>query len=232
MCRTLPTTVVSEESYFQRSHEFREELEEEHALVFVEERIGPGADWPAFLGWLSMSPVPYLAGALALFFAGRRIEENFDAWLRMGVRLSRFFRYNARFDKGGAAITAISAILAPGSEAQIESGPPSPTAPDAGAVAGRKAAAEGEFNGEQGSQVASSPPLRLRPGSKQALLVDRLSSGDGCTLDELVKLLGWQRHTVRAALTGLRQKGYRIAKSKSAEGETRYHAFSWPKGPS
>jgi hypothetical protein len=72
----------------------------------------------------------------------------------------------------------------------------------------------------------------VRPGSKQALLVDHLSSGEGCTLDELVKLLGWQRHTVRAALTGLRRKGFRIAKSKSPEGETRYQAFSWPDRPS
>lgn len=46
-------------------------------------------------------------------------------------------------------------------------------------------------------------------GSKLAALVSRLG-GKGATRRALSKQLGWQSHTVRAALTRLRQRGYAI----------------------
>jgi hypothetical protein len=64
----------------------------------------------------------------------------------------------------------------------------------------------------------------LRPGSKQALLVKELSRAAGATIPHLVGMLGWQPHTVRAALTGLRQKGYAVAREKNRKGETVYRA--------
>jgi DNA-binding transcriptional regulator PaaX len=36
----------------------------------------------------------------------------------------------------------------------------------------------------------------------------------GASLDELVAAMGWLPHTTRAALTGLRKKGYLIASEK------------------
>jgi DNA-binding IclR family transcriptional regulator len=44
----------------------------------------------------------------------------------------------------------------------------------------------------------------------------------GATLDQLVEATGWLPHTTRAALTGLRKKGYAIQKSKNPEGVTVY----------
>jgi hypothetical protein len=61
---------------------------------------------------------------------------------------------------------------------------------------------------------ASPSPLAWRPraGSKQALLISMLMTAEGASLDELVAATGWLPHTVRAALTGLRKRGYAIAR--------------------
>ena len=48
-----------------------------------------------------------------------------------------------------------------------------------------------------------------KPGTKTARLLKSLS-GKGATLKALSKSLGWQEHTVRAAMTGLRKRGYAI----------------------
>jgi hypothetical protein len=50
--------------------------------------------------------------------------------------------------------------------------------------------------------------------SKRALLIDRLSQPEGTRIDDLTRELGWLPHTVRAALTGLRRKGYLVAREK------------------
>ncbi len=41
-----------------------------------------------------------------------------------------------------------------------------------------------------------------------------LSRDDGATLAELVAATGWQPHTTRAALTGLRKKGHPVTSDK------------------
>jgi hypothetical protein len=41
-----------------------------------------------------------------------------------------------------------------------------------------------------------------------------LKRDQGATLDELVKATGWLPHTTRAALTGLKKKGYTLARDK------------------
>ncbi|MEM6900894.1 MAG: DUF3489 domain-containing protein [Pseudomonadota bacterium] len=51
-------------------------------------------------------------------------------------------------------------------------------------------------------------------GTKLADLV-RLLKGKGSGIDTLSTKLGWQPHTVRAAITGLRQRGYVVVTKKS-----------------
>jgi hypothetical protein len=41
-----------------------------------------------------------------------------------------------------------------------------------------------------------------RDGTKQAKLIDMLKRADGATIDEIVKKLDWQAHTVRGAIAG------------------------------
>ena len=37
----------------------------------------------------------------------------------------------------------------------------------------------------------------------------------GATLDQMIEATGWLRHTTRAALTGLKRRGYEITSNKS-----------------
>jgi hypothetical protein len=61
-----------------------------------------------------------------------------------------------------------------------------------------------------------------RAGSKIALVIKLLTAARGATLDALVKATDWLPHTTRAALTGLRKRGYRVEKEKRKDGETAY----------
>jgi hypothetical protein len=69
----------------------------------------------------------------------------------------------------------------------------------------------------------ASAQAAARSGTKQARVIALLSREDGATLDDLIAETGWLPHTTRAALTGLRQKGYVLTKSKDADGRTVYH---------
>ena len=55
-----------------------------------------------------------------------------------------------------------------------------------------------------------------KDGTKEASLVKALND-KGKTLKQLSDLLSWQPHTVRAALTRLRKRGYIIDRTKKTE---------------
>lgn len=55
-----------------------------------------------------------------------------------------------------------------------------------------------------------------KEGTKEARLVEALT-GKGQTLKQLANLLAWQPHTVRAALTRLRKRGYVIDRIEKTE---------------
>ena len=59
------------------------------------------------------------------------------------------------------------------------------------------------------SGVASTPKFPRR-GTKIAGVIELLQGSDGVTLAELVANTGWLPHTTRAALTGLRKRGYAV----------------------
>ncbi len=69
--------------------------------------------------------------------------------------------------------------------------------------------------------VAKPSPAMVRPGTKQALLIDLLKHKRGPTIDAIVETLGWLPHTVRAALTRLRQQGFQIERVRE-DGASRY----------
>lgn len=70
----------------------------------------------------------------------------------------------------------------------------------------------------------AAPTPGIKPGTKQAKLVHYLSRAWGISIADLSRLLGWQPHTVRAAITGLRKKGYQVTNSRNDAGETVYLA--------
>ena len=93
---------------------------------------------------------------------------------------------------------------------------PKPDTDDKAGVA-VKAAAPGPMLRPAGPSPSRSP----RAESKTALITRLLTRSCGASLDELVAATGWQPHTTRAALTGLRKKGHTLTKDK-VDGVTRY----------
>jgi hypothetical protein len=62
---------------------------------------------------------------------------------------------------------------------------------------------------------AATTPVSPRVGTKIGEVVAMLEGESGATLDQLVAATGWLPHTTRAALTGLRKRGYTLAADRS-----------------
>ena len=45
-------------------------------------------------------------------------------------------------------------------------------------------------------------------------MIDLLQRSEGATLPNLIEATGWLPHTTRAALTGLRKRGYAVARER------------------
>ena len=58
--------------------------------------------------------------------------------------------------------------------------------------------------------------------TKLDTILKRLGQKNGATLQAMQDATGWQPHSVRAALTGLRKNGHVIERSKDAKGVTVY----------
>jgi hypothetical protein len=68
-----------------------------------------------------------------------------------------------------------------------------------------------------------SPPA-VRPGTKQALLIDLLKRKKGATIEKIVAATGWQPHSVRGAISGTLKKklGLMVTSEKPSDGPRRY----------
>jgi Protein of unknown function (DUF3489) len=66
-----------------------------------------------------------------------------------------------------------------------------------------------------GSASSRRPP---RAGSKLDQVIALLSSDAGAKLDELTSATGWLPHTARAAITGLRHRGYDVRLQRGGDG--------------
>lgn len=69
--------------------------------------------------------------------------------------------------------------------------------------------------------TASTPPAgaaAANPESKKARLIAMLRQPDGSTIAAISAALGWQAHTTRAAITGLRKAGHAVETAKLVDG--------------
>ena len=73
----------------------------------------------------------------------------------------------------------------------------------------------------------TAPPTSIssKPASKQQYLATLLVRDEGATLDQMIDATGWLPHTTRAALTGLKKKGYGISSDK-VDGVRTYRAVA------
>jgi len=91
-----------------------------------------------------------------------------------------------------------------------------------------KGESEGSDPGVQASAatdevaLAQSKGNTPRQGSKLSIVIDLLGRKKGAGLEELTAATGWLPHTTRAALTGLRKRGYAIERERSEKGGSLY----------
>ena len=122
-------------------------------------------------------------------------------------------------------------------------------------AAGLKAIAADEGHSQSGASAGASPEARKavnmaaapsptpaplsptpaplsptpRQGTKIAGVIALLHRDQGAKLDELIAATGWLPHTARAALTGLRHRGYDVRLERGEKGRASvYRAFATP----
>jgi Protein of unknown function (DUF3489) len=67
------------------------------------------------------------------------------------------------------------------------------------------------------SKTAAKPAADVK---KSGVFEQLLAREGGASLDELTAATGWQPHSCRAFLTGLRKKGWAIERDRRADGTT------------
>ena len=73
------------------------------------------------------------------------------------------------------------------------------------------------------------PAVPKKPKTKRSRLIEILSAKTGTDIDALSETIGWQQHSTRAALTGLRKAGFEIArKTPPAGGKPLYRIIAKP----
>ena len=68
------------------------------------------------------------------------------------------------------------------------------------------------------SQVNDLDPPRAH--SKAERVLQMLQREAGATLAQVMEATGWQEHSVRAAITGLRKRGYQIVRRRDGKTST------------
>ena len=61
-------------------------------------------------------------------------------------------------------------------------------------------------------------------------MIDLLRRADGATIVDLTQATGWLAHTTRAAITGLRKRGYAVTRECIVAGEFVYRISGAPAG--
>jgi len=69
----------------------------------------------------------------------------------------------------------------------------------------------GEPKPSGSKQKGRTSPAVVRPGTKQALLIDLLKRKKGATIEEIAEATGWQAHSVRGAISGALKKKLGLA---------------------
>ena len=88
----------------------------------------------------------------------------------------------------------------------------------------RKPNADTEVAGQAIAKAKAPKPAQAAPErqTKASMVEALLARKEGATLNAMCKATGWQAHTCRAFLTGLRKKGMEIVRDKDAAGTTIY----------
>jgi len=118
---------------------------------------------------------------------------------------------------------AMEIALAPAAEAPKGS-PKAAGAKRARNVAPRKGKAGTKAKPPKKAPKSAKKATGARDGSKAATILDLLKRKDGATLKELMKVSGWQAHSVRGFLSGTvgKKLGLAVTSTKGEDGERTY----------
>jgi len=76
------------------------------------------------------------------------------------------------------------------------------------------------------NKETAQPPIKHpEKGTRAAQLVAMLGRKQGATLGDIVKATAWRTHTARAALTGIRKRGFVITSDKQ-DGKDRIYRIA------
>jgi len=90
------------------------------------------------------------------------------------------------------------------------------------AVRAKERSSQSARTSKKGKGVGAVPSgNRPREGSKLSAVFGLLAGANGASLDQIIAATEWLPHTTRAALTGLRKRGY-VIERRRADGESRY----------
>jgi len=87
-----------------------------------------------------------------------------------------------------------------------------------------------EPTSQAGAGALLAQPAAPRSGTKISEVIAALERPSGATIDEIVAATGWLPHTARAALTGLRKRGYAIASDRSDRTRGSVYRIAIPEG--
>lgn len=121
--------------------------------------------------------------------------------------------------------------LPPAANRTLTAGPSADIQATAAAKAPKAATAPATANAATdgtSTQTRRTEPPQPRAGSKQGQLIAMLARDDGASITELASALGWLPHTTRAALTGLRHKGYELGREITDKRGSIYRITAMP----
>jgi hypothetical protein len=93
-----------------------------------------------------------------------------------------------------------------------------------GLAAYRSVAAEAEAPATKEEATTAEAKPQIREGTKQATLIAMLRRPDGADLDEIAEATGWQKHTIRGAISGALKKklGLEVTSTRDGQGRRIY----------
>ena len=71
-------------------------------------------------------------------------------------------------------------------------------------------------------QLDEAIPAKARTTTKAAIVSKLLARPRGASLGDITAATGWQAHSIRAFLTGLRKKGVNLEREQRRDGATGY----------
>ncbi|OAO00171.1 hypothetical protein A8B75_18910 [Sphingomonadales bacterium EhC05] len=69
---------------------------------------------------------------------------------------------------------------------------------------------------------------KSKPQTKSSKVITMLSRTKGATFVEICNATNWQKHSVRAFLTGVRKKGFEVAREQRSDDGTAYRIIQNP----